>query len=66
MDGILYVGRHDLIICANFGDDRLGSWRGGGQVLLFCLYIRRRPYKHITTTVMSVDVTSLRLKVLCR
>jgi len=30
---------------------------GEGQILLFCLYIRRHPYKHFTTLLMSVDVT---------
>ena len=31
----------------------VAPWRG--QILLCCLYIRRRPYKHLTTTVVSVD-----------
>ena len=41
--------------CANFGDDRLRSLEVMGQILLFCLYIRRRLYEHFTTIVMSVD-----------
>jgi len=46
----------DVVTGANFGGDRLKRLGvAGGQIFIFCLYIRRRPYKHFTNTVVSVD-----------
>jgi len=40
----------DIITCANFGDDQLMDLGGGrDQILLFCIALCRRPYKHLTT-----------------
>jgi len=48
VDEILHSGRDS--------DDRLwGLGVAGSQILLFCLYVRRRSYKHFTTTVLRVD-----------
>ena len=50
-----------LITYANFGNDRLRGLVGTGvQMLLRCLYIRRRPYKHLITTVVSGDIAYCR------
>jgi len=56
LDEILHVGSHPH---ANFGHDQLkGLWVVVDQSLLFCLYIRRHPYKHLSTTMVSVNLGS--------
>jgi len=49
----------DVITYENCGDDRSMGLRWQESFLLFCLYIRRRPYKHFTTTAVSVDASDL-------